>query len=165
MLKIVTLGDEVLRKQASLVPDIDTNIVNLVNGMLDAMKVGKGLGLAGPQVGELKRLFVCNIEGDGPRVFINPQIVETSLEQLDFEEGCLSIPGVYADVTRPAKVTVQAWNEKARPFRVDAEGLLARVIQHEIDHLRGVLFIDHLDERKRNRLVQIYNRKFAEKAS
>ena len=165
MLKIVTLGDEVLRKQAAVVPDIDRGIVDLTTAMLEAMKIGKGIGLAGPQVGELKRLFVCSVEGDHPRVFINPQIIATSQEVVRYEEGCLSIPTVYADVTRAAQVSVQAWDERGKPFTLDAEGLLARVIQHEYDHLNGVLFLDHLDERKRNRLVHLYNRKVGREAS
>jgi peptide deformylase len=92
-------------------------------------------------------------------VFINPTIIGTSPEISQYEEGCLSIPGLYADVTRPEKVTVQAWNERGRPFTLDAEGLLARVIQHEYDHLEGVLFIDRLSEPKRNRLLTLYDKK------
>ena len=159
MLKIVTLGDEVLRKQAALIPDIDRMITELAAGMIDSMHAGKGIGLAGPQVAELKRLFVTHVEGDTPRVFINPQIIQTSQEQNVYEEGCLSIPETFADVERPYAVTIQAWNERGRPFTLDAEGLLARVIQHEFDHLNGVLFIDHLDEKKRARLVSSYERR------
>ena len=123
------------------------------------MHAGKGIGLAGPQVGELKRLFVTHVEGDVPRVFINPQIIQTSNEQNVFEEGCLSIPAMYADVERPVAVTVQAWNERGRPFTLDAEDLLARVIQHEFDHLNGILFLDHLDDKKRNRIINLYSRR------
>lgn len=159
MLDIVTLGDEVLTRQASVIPDIDRSITDLAQAMIDSMHLGRGIGLAGPQVGELKRIFVTHVEGDSPRVFINPQIVQTSNERGSFEEGCLSIPGIYADVVRSSFVTVQAWNERGRPFRVDADGMLARVILHEYDHLNGVLFLDHLDEKKRNRLVRMYQRK------
>jgi peptide deformylase len=108
-------------------------------------------------VGSLLRLFVTHVPDDKPRVFINPDIIETSLEEWKYEEGCLSIPGLNADVVRPAGVTVQAWNEKGRPFRVDADGLVGRVIQHEQDHLNGVLFIDKLSGRKRSRLLKGYN--------
>ncbi|MDY7029734.1 MAG: peptide deformylase, partial [Spirochaetota bacterium] len=83
----------------------------------------------------------------------------TSQEQLPYEEGCLSIPGVWGDVIRPQAITVQAVNEKGKPFRIDADGILARVIQHEMDHLKGVLFIDHLEENARNKLLKIYDRK------
>ena len=159
MLTIVTLGDDILRKQAALIPEVDRNIVDLADAMIEAMHLGKGIGLAGPQVAGLKRLFVTHVEGDVARVFINPQIIQTSNEQTVFEEGCLSIPGIYADVERPLSVTVQAWNERGRPFTMDAEGLLARVVQHELDHLNGVLFLDYLDEKQRNRLVSSYNRK------
>lgn len=159
MLSIVTLGDEVLTHKAAVIPEVDHAIQSLAEAMIEAMHVGRGIGLAGPQVGELKRLFVTHVEGDVPRVFINPQIMQTSNEQLTYEEGCLSIPGIYADVLRPEYVTVQAWNERGRPFRVDADGMLARVILHEYDHLNGTLFLDHLDEKKRSRLVKIYDRK------
>lgn len=159
MLEIVTLGDDVLHKHAAVVADIDRKIVDLTDGMIEAMHAGKGIGLAGPQVGELKRLFVAHVQGDEPRVFINPQIVATSEEQVTYEEGCLSIPGIYADVVRPAEVTVQAWNQRGRPFTIDVDGLLARVVQHEIDHLNGVLFIDLLNEKKRQRIINQYNKK------
>jgi peptide deformylase len=108
------------------------------------------------QVGELIRLFVTKVPKDSPRVFINPDILETSIEQESFEEGCLSIPGVNADVDRPSSVRVQAWNEKGRPFSLTAEGFLARVIQHEIDHLNGILFVDRLNPKKRSRLLAEY---------
>jgi len=158
-MEIVTLGDEVLRKHTAVIPDIDRKVVDLAAAMIETMHIGKGIGLAGPQVGELKRLFVTHVEGDVPRVFINPQIIQTAQDQVVYEEGCLSIPGMFADVERPLAVTVQAWNERGRPFTLDAEGLLARVVLHEYDHLKGVLFIDHLDEKKRKRLVTAYERK------
>ena len=106
VLEIKTLGDEVLKKQAALVPKVDRNIQELVQGMFEAMEKGKGLGLAAPQVGELKRIFVPHVPEDSPRVFINPEIIATSEEQTTYEEGCLSIPGLYAEVTRCAWVTV-----------------------------------------------------------
>lgn len=158
-MEIITLGNEVLRKHAAVIPDIDKKIVDLSAAMMETMHTGKGIGLAGPQVGELKRLFVTHIEGDVPRVFINPQIIQTAQDLYAYEEGCLSIPGLYADVERPVAVTVQAWNERGRPFTLDAEGLLARVVLHEFDHLNGVLFIDRLEEKKRKRLIASYDRK------
>lgn len=158
-MEIITLGDEILRKKAVTVGDIDAALAALAKDMLEAMRVGRGVGLAGPQVGELKRIFVTQIEGDVPRVFINPSIIETSPELSEYEEGCLSIPGMYADVTRPAAVRVQAWNERGRPFTIDADGFLARVILHEYDHLEGTLFIDRLSEAKRNKLVTLYEKK------
>ncbi len=127
--------------------------------MIESMHAERGIGLAGPQVAELKRLFVTHVEGDEPRVFINPQIIQTSNELVTMEEGCLSIPGVYADVSRPASVVVQAWNERGRPFTIEAGAMLARVIQHENDHLNGILFLDHIDEKKRGRLVKQFEKR------
>jgi len=159
MLSILTLGDPLLKKTSALVPDINGNIATLVGEMFDAMDRARGLGLAAVQVGELIRLFVTLVPRDTPRVFINPDILETSIEEVPYEEGCLSIPGLNADVKRPASVRVQAWNQKGRPFALDAEGLLARVIQHEMDHLNGILFIDRLEAKKRSRLITEYQEK------
>jgi peptide deformylase len=159
MLDIVTLGDNVLRQNTEEILDIDEEIVRLADAMLESMYHGDGIGLAGPQVGVLRQIFVCHAQNDQPRIFINPQIIATSQEQLPYEEGCLSIPGVWGDVIRPQTITVQAVNEKGKPFRIDADGILARVIQHEMDHLKGVLFIDHLEENARNKVLKIYDRK------
>ncbi len=159
MLDIVTLGDDVLRERVDEIQDVNGEIAELAQNMISAMYAGDGIGLAAPQVGLLKSLFVCHVNGDEPRVFINPQIIGTSQEMLPYEEGCLSIPGVYGDVIRPAAVTVQAINEQGKPFKVDAEGMLARVIQHELDHLKGVLFIDYLEEKQRERLIKTYQKK------
>ena len=156
MLNIITLGDEQLRKHSIVVPDIDGQVHELIAQMFESLRAYKGVGLAAVQVGNLYRLFITEVAGDKPRVFVNPEIVETSLEQGVFEEGCLSIPGVEADVVRPLRVRVQAWNEKGRPFSLDAEEMLARVVQHEYDHLNGVLFIDRIDPKKRERLVKQY---------
>ncbi|RKX77988.1 MAG: peptide deformylase [Spirochaetes bacterium] len=159
MLKIYKLGDEILHKKASMVPDFDQTLRDLVEAMFETMHQGDGIGLAAPQVGVLKRVFISNVTGDEPRVFINPEILRTSIEQSTYEEGCLSIPEIYADILRPSAVTIQAWNERGKPFRFDAEGLLARVILHENDHLNGILFIDRVNAKKRKRLVKLYDRK------
>jgi peptide deformylase len=152
-MEIITLGNELLRRKAERVTDINEELTKVAGELIDALHKGKGVGLAGPQVSLMKRIFVVHIEKDVPRVFINPSILETSHETVKYEEGCLSIPGVYADVIRPDAVRIQAWNEKGRPFTLDAEGLLARVILHEYDHLEGMLFIDRLSELKRNRII------------
>jgi peptide deformylase len=157
MLNIITLGDEQLRKHSIVVPELDGAVHTLIEQMFESMREHKGIGLAAVQVGNLYRLFITEIVGDKPRVYVNPEILETSLEQVSYEEGCLSIPGIEADVVRPQRVRVQAWNEKGRPFSLDAEDLLARVVQHEYDHLNGVLFIDRIDPKKRERLVRQYN--------
>jgi peptide deformylase len=158
MLNIVTLGDERLQKHSIVVPEFDGEIQTLTEQMFETMYTNKGIGLAAVQVGKLIRLFITHIPNDGPRVFINPEVVETSVDQGTYEEGCLSIPEVNADVIRPAHVKVQAWNLNGRPFSLDADQLLARVIQHELDHLNGVLFIDRLDPKKRERLVKRYEK-------
>ena len=159
MLPIIKLGDPTLKKHSVVVPDINGDIQTLVDEMFEAMDKGKGVGLAGVQVGQLFRVFITRVPGDGPRVFINPDILETSIEQEPFEEGCLSIPGLYTDVIRPSSVRVQAWNLKARPFTFTVDGYLARVIQHEFDHLNGILFIDRIDAKKRQRLLIGYEEK------
>ncbi len=156
MLNIVTLGDDRLYKHSILVPEFDGEIQTLAEQMFETLYANKGVGLAAVQVGKLIRLFITDIPKYGPRVFINPEIVETSVDQNSYEEGCLSIPEVNADVIRPSQVRIQAWNLKGRPFSLDADDMQARVIQHEIDHLNGVLFIDRLDSKKRERLVKRY---------
>jgi peptide deformylase len=156
MLEIIRWPDLILKKHSVVVADINEEIDTLVNEMLDAMDRGKGVGLAGVQVGRLLRLFVTRVPNDTPRVFINPDILETSIEVEPFEEGCLSIPGIYTDVIRPTSVRVQAWNQKGRPFTLSAEGYLARVIQHEFDHLNGVVFLDRIDQKKKQRLLVEY---------
>lgn len=147
------LGNELLRQKAQAVKHIGPEYLAVAEKLISAMHDENGIGLAGPQVGLMERIFAVHIEGDIPRIFINPSIIETSEETEKCEEGCLSVPGAYADVLRPQAVKVQAWNEKGRPFTLDADGLMARVILHEYDHLEGVLFIDRLSEEKRNRIL------------
>ena len=156
---IVTLGDEVLREKAALISDINEEIAELAAKMIEILDTGIGVGLAGPQVGVRKRIFVTKAPGDISRVFINPEIIFTSQEQMKYEEGCLSIPGVYADIERPLAVTVQAWNLKGKHFRIENDDFLARIIQHENDHLNGILFPDRLQEKKRERLLKLYEKK------
>jgi peptide deformylase len=158
-MQILTLGNELLRQKAEPVERITSEWAKTAMEMIEALKAGKGVGLAGPQAGIPKRIFVAHIEGDVPRVFINPSLMETSPETVKYEEGCLSIPGVWAEVVRPRTVKVQAWNEKGRPFTLEADGILARVILHEYDHLEGVLFIDRLSEPKRKRILDKFKRR------
>ncbi len=159
MMDIYTIGADVLRGNAAPVDSFDDEFAALIERMFVTMKQGKGVGLAAPQVGIPRRFFVMQIDGDKQRVFVNPEIVETSMELDSFEEGCLSIPGVYADLDRPAEIRVQAWNERGRRFTLGADGFLARVIQHELDHLNGVLFVDRLPERTRDRLLKQYEKR------
>ena len=154
---IYTIGFEeqlrILRRVAAPIKNINDDIVQLIEEMIDTMIKGNGIGLAGPQVGRLQRLFTVKIGEDDPLVFINPEITATSAGLSSYEEGCLSIPGQYADVERPAEIQLQAWNTRGRPFTYEASGLLATVLQHELDHLNGILFIDHLSERKMKNIL------------
>ncbi|MDO5517678.1 MAG: peptide deformylase [Clostridium sp.] len=135
-------GDDVLRKKCREVENIDKRLLTLINDMFDTMYEADGVGLAAPQVGILKRLFVIDI-GEGPLVFINPEILETDGKQID-QEGCLSLPGELEEVMRPNYVRARALNEKGEEFEIEAEELLARAILHEYDHLNGTLFIDRV---------------------
>jgi len=158
-MKIVKYGSDGLREKCKPVKSINSSCVELAGAMLKVLKEAKGVGLAGPQVGVQEKIFVVNIREDVPKIFINPSIMETSEETAACEEGCLSIPGVWEKIIRPATVKVRAWNEKGRPFTLEAKGLYARIIQHECDHLDGVLFIDHLNEVKKARAISRYERK------
>lgn len=159
MLKIEKLGSDELRETASAVETFDDGLKQLVGDMFETMEKADGVGLAGPQVNVSKRLFVVEIPGEVKKAFINPQIVQTSMEEVVMEEGCLSLPGLYREVKRPARVTVQAQDVDGKPFTVTADGLYGRCIQHEFDHLNGVLFIDHLDPEAKEQAMDSYNRK------
>ncbi len=155
---LVYYPDEVLRQHAAAVKDMDDSLRTTIERMVGLMRQARGIGLAAPQVGILERFFVVQIDSEPAQVFINPSIVGTSHETGMYEEGCLSIPGLYADVKRPTEIQVQAWNQNGRPFTLNADGMLARVILHELDHLNGVLFLDYLSERKREKLLQKYRK-------
>jgi len=152
-MQILTLGNELLRQKAQPVKEIGSEYLKIGEDLINMLHDGKGIGLAAPQVGRMERIFAVHVEGDVPRIFINPSIIETSQETLKYEEGCLSIPGIYTDVVRPRAVKIQAWNEKGRPFTLEASGILARVILHEYDHLEGILFIDRISKQKRDRII------------
>lgn len=146
ILEITKLGEDILRQKAQPVAEVNDEIRKLAEDMFETMIEADGVGLACPQVGKALRMFVVIADDDVRRVFINPQIIKTSEEVCNYDEGCLSIPQVYETITRPAKVTVQALNEKGRPFTLEADGFLARIIQHEYDHLDGILYIDRGDK-------------------
>lgn len=146
-----------LRRVSTPIEDINENINNIANNMIETMRRANGIGLAGPQVGLLEQIFTVQIGDDKPLVFINPEITETSVEYSSYEEGCLSIPEQYGQVKRPAHIKVQAWNLRGRPFTIDAEGLLATVIQHELDHLKGILFLDYLSTVKRKKILSQFH--------
>lgn len=134
--------DPVLRKKSKEITKVTKRIRQLAKDMLDTMYKAKGVGLAAPQVGVSERLIVIDV-GQGPLVLINPKIISCSGDDRDVE-GCLSIPGRSEYITRSAKVKASALNPDGKSFVVEGEGLLARALQHEIDHLDGVLFIDYL---------------------
>lgn len=146
ILDITKLGEPILREKAQPVAEVNDEIRQLCEDMFETMIEAEGVGLAGPQVGKNLRLFVLIADDEVRRVFINPQIIKTSEEVGEYDEGCLSIPQVYETITRPVAVTVQALNEKGKPFTLEADGFLARIIQHEYDHLDGILYIDRGDK-------------------
>lgn len=148
--KIVEIGNQVLREQARPVPKITPNIIKLLENMADTMYSANGVGLAAPQIGISKRVIVVDV-GEGLIELINPEIVSAEGEEIDVE-GCLSVPGLQGEVCRAARVKVNGLDREGRPVAVEGEGLLARALQHEIDHLNGILFVDKVIrfvERKR----------------
>lgn len=150
---IRTLGDEILRKKAKEITEMTPRIQELIDDMFETMYDANGVGLAAPQVGILKRIFVIDCgdeEGNSvPYVFINPEILDRDGSQTDYE-GCLSVPGKSGKVTRANWVKVRAYNEKMEEFEMEAEGLLARCILHENDHLDGVIYVDKVEGRLYN---------------
>jgi peptide deformylase len=152
VLKVRKYGDPVLRRRADEVGPFTPEVRRTVDDMIETMYDEVGIGLAAPQVGiPLRLMVVTDDESRAARALVNPMIVE-STGQVTAEEGCLSIPGIFAQVTRAAQVTVTARDLDGQPVTIRAEGLLARVLQHEIDHLDGVLFIDRLDPLTRDRI-------------
>jgi peptide deformylase len=162
ILPLIVLPDPLLRQVSKPVERIDEALNRFADDMLATMYDAPGIGLAAVQVGEPLRMLVIDIAREdqekNPMVFINPEIVEASAERSVHEEGCLSIPDYYADVERPASVTVRALDRKGKPVETRAEGLLATVLQHEIDHLNGVLFIDHISKLKRDMVVRKFRK-------
>lgn len=156
--KIVILGNDLLRQKSQPVEKFDDDLKEAIDAAFVLMRRKNGIGMAAPQIGLLKRFFVIDIGDDVERVFVNPQIVSTSVETERKEEGCLSVPDVWVDVTRPSKVTVQAQDENGKPFTLAADGLLARAIQHEFDHLNGVLMIDKNGEDERVEIEKRFQR-------
>jgi peptide deformylase len=164
LLEIRKFPDKVLREKATKVDNVDEEIKTLVENMFETMYEAPGIGLAAPQVGVLKRLFVVDeTEGEDKTqqlVFINPEITEKNGEEVG-EEGCLSVPGEYENVKRFALIKAKALDIKGEEFEIEAEGLLARAIQHELDHLDGKLFIDKLSSLKREMLKKRIKKKIA----
>jgi peptide deformylase len=148
ILDIRVLGDPILRNATKPVGEITPELLRLMDDMFETMYHARGIGLAAPQVGRLERLAVVDL-GDDPFAIINPLVVTSSAAREKGEEGCLSIPDIYADVERPKSVTVIAMDRDGQVYEREATGLLARCLQHEIDHLDGKLFLDYLSMLKR----------------
>ena len=138
------LGEDILRKKCRVVDTIDDKITTLLDDMIDTMQNADGVGLAAPQVGILKRIAVIDV-GEGVIELINPEIIKTEGKETNVE-GCLSVPGKWGTVERPQKVTVRATGRDGKEYEITGEGLLARALCHEIDHLDGVVFVDKVEE-------------------
>jgi peptide deformylase len=159
-MKLLTIDSSedwaVLKARSAPVENFDAGLSELSEKMLVFMKESNGIGLAAPQIGINRRFFVIQLDNQPPYVFVNPEIIETSVDLSSYEEGCLSIPGTYAKVLRPAEVAVQAQDAKGKVFKLQASGLFATCIQHELDHLNGKLFIEHLPQRRLEKILKGY---------
>ena len=161
-LKIVTWPDPVLTTPADPVTKFDAELKKLVDDMFETMYAAPGIGLAAIQIGVPKRVVTMDLakkdEPKQPQVFINPEVVWASDEKAIYEEGCLSIPEYYEEVERPKAVKVKYLDADLRPQEIEADGLLATCLQHEIDHTNGVLFIDHISKLKRDMVVKKFKK-------
>jgi peptide deformylase len=165
---LIILPDPVLRQVSKPVERVDADLRRLTDDMLETMYDAPGIGLAAIQIGVARRMLVIDLSKEGeekqPLVFINPEIVSSSEERSVYEEGCLSIPDYYAEVERPAQVTVKYLDREGKEQSVEADGLLATCLQHEIDHLNGVLFIDHISRLKREMVIKKFTKASKSKA-
>jgi peptide deformylase len=153
---IRTFGDPVLTAVADQVENIDGKVIRLTQAMLQAMYKAPGLGLAAPQIGVQKQIFVYDIDGE-PTTLINPRIVESRGEWV-YDEGCLSIPGLYVEMLRPKEVLLEAVDLNGNTIQVEADDLLARLFQHELDHLNGVLMFERMTPEQREEALREYAR-------
>ena len=164
---LLILPDPKLRLVSRPIERVDAPLRKFAADMLETMYDAPGIGLAAIQVGEPIRMLVIDLSKEGepkaPQIFVNPEVVERSDDRSVYEEGCLSIPDYYAEVERPAKVRVKYLDEHGKAHEVEAEGLLATCLQHEIDHLDGVLFIDHISKLKRDMVVRKFKKLAKEK--
>ncbi|MBY5333936.1 peptide deformylase [Rhizobium leguminosarum] len=165
---LIILPDPVLRQLSKPIERVDSDLQRLADDMLETMYDAPGIGLAAIQIGVPRRMLVIDIAREGeekqPQVFINPEIVKSSDERSVYEEGCLSIPDYYAEVERPATVSVKYLDRNGKEQTVEADGLLATCLQHEIDHLNGVLFIDHISRLKREMVIKKFTKAAKSKA-
>jgi len=140
--------DSVLRRKAKRVPKIDSSIQRLIDDMIETMRQTNGVGLAAPQVGVSLRVVVLQMPGEAPIAIVNPQMVKRSGER-EVIEGCLSVPGYYGEIKRSVSVTVKGWDRQGKAIRIKATGLMAQALEHELDHLNGILYIDHIESQDR----------------
>ncbi len=158
ILPIIIAPDPRLKQIAAPVARVDDRIRQLMDDMLETMYRAPGIGLAAPQVGVLERIIVVDVSGKdeerAPLRMANPELIEISDEDVNYEEGCLSLPDHYAEVVRPVRVQVRYLDHENEVRKIDAEGLLATCIQHEMDHLEGILFVDRVSALKRNMILR-----------
>jgi peptide deformylase len=161
LLPIRMLGDRVLRRRADEVEEVDDEVRRLIDDMFETMRHAEGVGLAAPQVGVSRRVIVVDVHEEATPAFamINPRLVESARDTERVEEGCLSMPGLQAVVERPARVTVEGLDCDGSPLTVSGGELLGRCLQHEIDHLDGVLFIDRVGPLKRSMLLRQWRKR------
>jgi len=156
--KILTEPNQILRQKSLLVTEIDTDLQKLMDDMLETMYAAPGIGLAAIQVGVPKRVIVLDLspkkEPRKPMYFINPEIISKSEHNASYEEGCLSVPGQFAEIERPKKCHIKYLDYFGQSKEMEAEGMIATCIQHEIDHLEGILFIDYLSKLKKSMIVK-----------
>lgn len=156
--EILIVPDPRLKKECEPVAEVNDEIRELLDDMLETMYAAPGIGLAGPQIGVMKRVVVMDVSDDKdkpePLKLINPEIIWESEDTSVYQEGCLSIPEQYADVERPAEVGLRYLDENGKEHEIEADGLLATCIQHELDHLDGILFTDYLSALKRNMIMK-----------
>jgi peptide deformylase len=159
---LIILPDPILRQTSALLEDVTPEVQSLASDMLETMYDAPGIGLAAIQIGVPKRVVVIDLHKEGeekkPQVFINPEILTSSDDRSSYEEGCLSIPDYYAEVERPATIRVRYVDLDGKVQEIDADGLLATCLQHEIDHLNGVLFIDHISRLKREMVIKKFTK-------
>ena len=158
ILPIMTAPDPRLKKICKAVKTVDDNTRRLMDDMRETMNNAPGIGLAAPQVGALQRIIVVDVVREGedpdPHFMVNPELTWVSDHDVNYEEGCLSLPEEYADVVRPAEIKVRFLDREGKKTVLEAEGLLATCIQHEIDHLDGILFVDHISALRRNMILR-----------
>ena len=156
--KIIIEPDVILRKKSEILENVDNKLRELMDDMLETMYAAPGIGLAGVQVGVLKRLIVIDISKDkekkNPLFLINPEIIFKSTKTSIYEEGCLSLPGYFAEIERPAECHVEYIDYDGKKKEMKVSGLLATCIQHEVDHLNGILFIDYLSKLKKDMIIK-----------